>query len=479
MKVRQLRQEKKMSLSSVSKQSGISVSYLNEIEKGKKRPKAEKIMALAQVFGVSYDWLVSLKLNKKLAPISELLHSNILNDLPFEVFGIEVGDLLELLSNAPTKLSAFISTLIEINRNYDMTVERFYFSVLRSYQEMHDNYFPEIEQKAKEFFQKFDLKEDKLLDDKILQDLLTQEFNYQINEEELVQDESLSSLRSVLLPGSSPTLLLNPELNSRQRAFIFGKELGFQFMKLKNRPFTSSWVAVDSFDQVLNNFKASYFASAILIPQDSFINDLKHFFEKEHFSEKPLVEMMQKYSATPETFMHRITHISPQYFGLNELFFLRFNYQPEEESFHLTKEIHLSGLHNPHGTALNEHYCRRWVSLTILEELEQEGWNAQQPIFRLQKSKYIDSENEYLVLALAQKRNSLSIGFMLNNNFKKKVKFWNDPAIKTREVNETCERCPAISCKERAAKPFILERQKNNTKIKEAVDRLISQNSVS
>ena len=36
LKLRQIRQEKKLSLVELSKQTGISQSYLNEIEKGKK-----------------------------------------------------------------------------------------------------------------------------------------------------------------------------------------------------------------------------------------------------------------------------------------------------------------------------------------------------------------------------------------------------------------------------------------------------------
>jgi XRE family transcriptional regulator, fatty acid utilization regulator len=74
-----------------------------------------------------------------------------LTELPFEIFGISPADLLELLSDAPTKLSAFISTIIEIGRSYNMSVEQFYFAVLRSYQEMHDNYFPEIEEEVDRF----------------------------------------------------------------------------------------------------------------------------------------------------------------------------------------------------------------------------------------------------------------------------------------------------------------------------------------
>jgi transcriptional regulator with XRE-family HTH domain len=148
LKLKQLRLDKRMSLTELAQKSGLSMSYINEIEKGKKYPKSDKIVALAEAMGVDYDTLVSLKLNKKLEPISELLRSNFLTELPFEIFGISPADLLELLSDAPTKLSAFISTIIEIGRSYNMSVEQFYFAVLRSYQEMHDNYFPDIEEEV-------------------------------------------------------------------------------------------------------------------------------------------------------------------------------------------------------------------------------------------------------------------------------------------------------------------------------------------
>jgi len=58
LKLRQLRQENKLSLVELSGKSGLSVSYLNEIEKGKKYPKAEKIAAISNALGVSYDKLV-------------------------------------------------------------------------------------------------------------------------------------------------------------------------------------------------------------------------------------------------------------------------------------------------------------------------------------------------------------------------------------------------------------------------------------
>ena len=55
---------------------------------------------------------------------------------------------MSMMANAPTSLSALINSVFEIARNYNLQEEHFYFSCLRSYQEMNDNYFDEIEDKG-------------------------------------------------------------------------------------------------------------------------------------------------------------------------------------------------------------------------------------------------------------------------------------------------------------------------------------------
>ena len=117
MKVRELRKQRGLSFAELSQASGLSVSYLNEIERGKKYPKTDKILALSEALEISYDNLVSLKLSKKLSPVADLLRSNFFQELPLEFFGLEAGQVLELIAGAPTKINAFISTLIEIARN--------------------------------------------------------------------------------------------------------------------------------------------------------------------------------------------------------------------------------------------------------------------------------------------------------------------------------------------------------------------------
>ncbi|PCH75741.1 MAG: DNA-binding protein, partial [Flavobacteriaceae bacterium] len=101
LKLKQIRTERNLSLFGLSKLSKISKSYLNEIEKGKKYPKTDKIAILSNCLEVPYDDMVSLKLDKNLAPLGEILQSNILKEIPLDLFGIQESDLIDIISNAP------------------------------------------------------------------------------------------------------------------------------------------------------------------------------------------------------------------------------------------------------------------------------------------------------------------------------------------------------------------------------------------
>ena len=48
LKLRQLREDRGLGLKELSALAGMSPSYVNEIEKGKKYPKADKILQLAE-----------------------------------------------------------------------------------------------------------------------------------------------------------------------------------------------------------------------------------------------------------------------------------------------------------------------------------------------------------------------------------------------------------------------------------------------
>jgi Zn-dependent peptidase ImmA (M78 family) len=277
-------------------------------------------MALSDALNIDYDSLVSLKLSKQLEPIAELLNSNILTELPLEIFGVEPADFIELMSEAPAKISAFISTIIEISRNYDMRVEQFYFSVLRSYQEMYDNYFPDIEESAQQFRKLFEISEITSPNDTLLSDILQNFYGYQIEEFTRESHPDLITIRSVYNPKTSK-LLVNGDLSPEQRAFTFGRELGYQFLQLKNRPYISSVIEVNSFEQVLNNFKASYFAGAVLINKNVLVDRLTYFFASPKWNGDMMLSIMRLFNATPEMFYHRLSNLMTSHFKINNLFF--------------------------------------------------------------------------------------------------------------------------------------------------------------
>jgi len=484
LKIKQLRSELKLSLSDVAQQTGISISYLNEIEKGKKYPKPDKINGLATCFHVDYEWLVSLHLTQKLAPIGELIKSDVLSILPLDIFGIEPGDLLEIISNTPTKVSAFISTLIEIARNYDMSVEGFYYSVLRSYQEMHENYFEDIEEIVEEFAAKNNLDFNDLTNDK-LRSLLQDQYKYIIDDQNLANFPELLSLRYVIVEKAIKLkcMLINPLLSEQQIRFAYARELGYEFMQIKDRANTFSWVKIKSFDQILNNFKASYFAGAILIPRKHLVEDLESVFSKSQWDEEAFLKLLDKYEASPEMFLHRLTNIASKYFGLSQLFFLKFHHQPFSEEFELNKELHLAGLYNPHGTMLNEHYCRRWAALQVLQELAHMqralGRSSVQVLCKIQRSQYIGTDKEYLCISLSRPieptpktNSSITIGFLVNDNLKEKIKFWDDPEITIRKVGVACERCSELNCPERVAPPKSLQEEERTLVMLSALKNL-------
>ncbi len=464
LKLKQLRQQKDLSFADLSKASGLSVSYLNEIEKGKKYPKTDKIIALAEALGVSYDQLVSLKLSRKLTPIAELLNSGILESLPLEMFGLEISTLLDLISDAPTKINAFISTIIKVARNYEMSQENFYFAALRSYQEMHDNYFEDLEQEADAFVEKYHLSTTPPVELASIEEILCREYGYQIDRHALDTFPELSSFRALAFP-EQKRLLINSRLNTMQQSFQIGKELAYCYLNLEERPTLSNSFQVRSFEEVLNNFKASYFAVALLLNRHHMLKDINAFFELSHWDANALLDLTKKYDATPEMFLHRLSNLLPKYFGIDSFFFLRFqdNLFQDKDNFHITKELHLSRLHSPHRNDLNEHYCRRWVSIRVLQGMRDQPGQQLGLKVEAQRSRYINSKAEYLCLTIghpntptSSTNSTVTLGIQMDPLSKKRIAWMESPAIPIRDVNETCERCPLPTCLQRAAPPSVV-----------------------
>ena len=218
LKVKQARQSQGLSFAELSKSSGMSISYLNEIEKGKKFPKKDKIASLAHALQVSSNELLSAELESSLAPIGALLKSNFLNELPLDLFGIDLAKVVEIIANAPTRVSAFISTLLEISRNFALKESNFYFGALRSYLQLHHNYFPDLEAAVIHFADENDIDLNQPISCDELRQILTKNYGYEIVDHGLDHYPALQNLRSVYI-AQKQRLLLNSQLTETQISF--------------------------------------------------------------------------------------------------------------------------------------------------------------------------------------------------------------------------------------------------------------------
>ncbi len=443
LKLKQLRAENNFSLSQLSALTKISKSYLNEIEKGKKYPKPEKISSLAEALNTSYDHLVSLQLDKKLTPISALVKSDILNELPLSFFGLNAHDLLVLLSNAPIQFSAFVDAIIRIGREHDFKVESLYFSVLRSFQEMHNNYFSELETAAKSLRKQLKLDAQlSNLKEKLI-GLLETEYQYKINLDGFKNKPKLENLRYLLVPNSSPTLLINKKLSYTQIIFILSREVSFNVLKANKRPQTSSWIATLSFEHVLNNFRSYYMASALLLDERSFTKGLVDFTKKPVFKPEEVVTLIKDTNVSAEVFLLRITNLVPKYFRYSNLFFVRYNHSLNDNTYTLSKALNGAGLTQSATNHFEDKACQRWVALDALAQLQKSQVNNSQnhPICTIHKVNFENCANQYLVISITHPVNPgnnlncvISVGFLLNKRFLAQTKFAHDTSIKEHTV---------------------------------------------
>lgn len=474
-KLRELRNTKGLSLSDLAKKTKISNSYLNEIEKGKKYPKSDKILLIANALNVEYDEMVSLKLSNKLQPLAILLQSNFLTEIPFDFFGVEPANLLSIMSDAPDKLSAFINAIINIGRNYNMSVENFHHAAMRSYQEMHNNYFDSIELEAATFLEKYG--------DKIslsgLTGILEKEFK--VNVKIFSNDEFpvLINMRSIYKPNTRD-LLIHENTTEIQRTYTIAKEIGFQFMNLHPRALSSQSVDSQSFEEVLNSFNASYFAGSILLPQDLFKNDVEAWLTSSSWNQDQIEKLLVKYKCTPETLFYRLSSVLAKFFGIDTLFYLRFETIKSSNEYWLTKEMHLARRLGPQEK-INEHYCRRWVSIDILDNLafKQSIGSYDKPLIDCQISTMKENGSTYFVMSIARplniqkdKNESVNIGFELTDEIRKKIGFIQDEKINKMLVNQTCERCSIFDCQQRQTAPVVLQAKRQKQEIKKLLSSL-------
>jgi Zn-dependent peptidase ImmA (M78 family) len=315
-----------------------------------------------------------------------------------------------------------------------------------------------------------------------LESILCTEYSYEIDDKTIASMTDLSSYRSVYMQGKKPKLYINNALYSRQVKFILARELGYQYLGLKERSQTSTPDKIDSFQQLLNDFKAAYFGGALLMRQGPFLINLQDFFAQTTWRPNLLLAMLTEYNVTPEMLLYRFSELVPQFFGL-KLHFLRFHHTSDTTDYHLIKQLNMSHLLVPSGIGLLEHHCRRWLSIRLLQEIASmiDPQTVEEMPIGVQHSEFLESQDQFLSMGFARRLvlspnvySSVVVGFRFDSDLKHTINFIKDPLIPRIIINETCERCPLQKneCQLRASEPTILLARKQERARKLAIDHL-------
>jgi hypothetical protein len=129
----------------------------------------------------------------------------------------------------------FISTIIEIAQHYNLSRESFFWQHYASFQEAHNNYFEDLEEKLL-IFQSFSYWHQQQNFARGVDSSFEEEYGYTI-QELFSEQEECSDLRSIFVPQSVTVI----RYWWATKAFILAKEIAYNYLEIKDRLFTFSW----------------------------------------------------------------------------------------------------------------------------------------------------------------------------------------------------------------------------------------------
>lgn len=454
--LRAQRHDLSFTLADVSKRSGLSISYISEMERGLKFPGADTLASLTSALQIPIEDLFK-------QPAVTENHAEPERDAPLNK-SEQLDPVAVLGPLAPIDpLAAAVQTPhLRSRLNAEMAAC--------------GNRLADVEQQATAFLSEIGryAGQDPLssveLEDRLLQ-VLRREYGVTIDTRALSQHSALNGHRSVSVAGRQPGLFINSELLPSQRAFILAKEIGSFRLGTKRRTAASPWLRVPTWREVRDNHATSYFAGAVLLPEQDFVRTMTAFLSRDTWSPSALLQCMNRFSATPEMFFYRIGQVAAAHLGLSQHVFMRLSFRYR---IAVSRLFNMTALALPHVLPLSEHVCRRWAGLRMLHSRAEEraegfrtGAEPHAPTAHAQRVDVQDgSGGRVPLLVLAMSRplqlgesgdSAVMMGIPLSRQARSRIRFSTDRRLVPISVGTTCERCPITNCDDRQAPPLARE----------------------
>ena len=445
-KIKAFRRQLGIQANKLAEQIGISASYLNLIESGKRNVDSNLIIKICSELRINVSDLTSKSDLNLENDISELLSDEIFEDL--DILGPEVKDLvasnpkmakalIKLGDNFKQKDHDIVNKVENISgKIFDSRRAAFPGEVIADFLQENKNYFPKLEEFANDIFQ--EVKQNNRTRYIALCEFLKRKYDVQVKDVIPEQGKPFSKIykekEKVLLLSDYISLETKKLYAAAQIAHIGAKDqINFY---LSNFKFPSNEAKELSRIALLN-----YCGAAILMPYELFHKECKNL--------KYDLELLQNTFATSfEQVAHRVTCLQdPKLPGIP------FHFLRVDVAGNISKRLSLSGIEIPrYGGA-----CPRW---NVYSAFSRPG------VIQAAVSKMSNGE-KYVCIArtvekgvgrYGQKKSMLSIGLGCEAKYAKDFIYTENLDLNDKKselpIGVSCRTCDRLDCSQRAFPPL-------------------------
>ncbi len=451
-KIRKERRTKGLSQSDLSKKLGISASYLNLLESGRRTITVPLLIKIGNELALSLKDLTVESNKRMLSDVMEVLSNEIFEDLD-----ITNLDTTEFIGNNPNIAKA----LLTLNDSYKslrddmqnrleiMDVEssikerkssRLPVEIVSDFLQENKNYFDILEKMAEKLRDKIGLKFGPGIGstEVKLTSYLKKEYNIDVTI--VPPEDDQKSVKK--FDKKSQTLFLSEMLTYTARNFHLAYQIGLsETQEIITKIIQDNKFYSEEVIPLLNISLLNYFSAALLMPYDDFLESAKKY-------KYDIEILMHHYATSFEQVTHRLTNLQrPGNEGVP------FHFLKTDIAGNVSKRFSLSGIHIPrHGGS-----CPRWnVYIAFLSPGK----------IHPQISRMPDGKVYFCIARAFEKgiekhgmpRSFVSIGLGCDIQHAKELTYsegmdLNNKKLET-PIGISCRICPRVDCQQRAFPPI-------------------------
>jgi predicted transcriptional regulator/DNA-binding XRE family transcriptional regulator len=451
-RIKKERRTKGLSQSDLSKKLGISASYLNLLESGRRTITVPLLIKIGNELGLSLKDLTVESNKRMLSDIMDVLSNEMFEDL--DITNLETNEFIGSNPNIAKALLTLNDSYKSLrddmqNRLEQMDVDssvkekkssRLPVEIVSDFLQENKNYFDDIEKKTEELRGKIGLRSGQSMGSKENKFIsyLKSEYKNEVNIV-LIEDNEKFVKR---YNKNDNILYLSEMLTYTARNFHLAYQIAyFDAQELIDRIIQNNKFYSNEVIPLLKISLMNYFAASLIMPYEDFLNSAKKY-------KYDIEILMHHYAASFEQVSHRLTNLQrPGNEGVP------FHFLKTDIAGNISKRFSLSGIHIPrHGGS-----CPRWnVYIAFLSP-----GKIHPQISRMPDGKVffcIARAYEKGIEKHGMPRSFVSIGLGCDMQYAKELTYSEGMDLQNKNletpIGVSCRICPREDCQQRAFPPI-------------------------